>query len=106
MQEIAVVIIFTIEYLLRIIVSDNKLKFIFSFYGLIDLIAILPFFISTGIDLCSVRVFRLLRLFRILKIARYTTAINTYAIAFKTIRAELTIFFTATIILLYVAGVG
>lgn len=42
--EIFTIIIFTVEYLLRLWVSDKKIKFIFSFFGLIDLFAILPFF--------------------------------------------------------------
>jgi voltage-gated potassium channel len=62
---IVIIIIFTIEYFLRIIVADKKLKYIFSFLGLIDLIAILPFYISTGLDLRAVRSIRFLRLFKI-----------------------------------------
>ena len=42
--EILTVTVFTIEYLLRISVSDNKFGFIFSFFGIIDLMAILPFY--------------------------------------------------------------
>ena len=44
--EIATVTIFTIEYLLRIVVADRKLRFIFSFYGIVDLLSILPFYIA------------------------------------------------------------
>mgnify|MGYP001547519311 CR=1 FL=1 len=77
--EIISVIVFTIEYLLRIFVADKKLSFVFSFYGLIDLIAILPFYIVSGVDLRSIRIFRLLRLFRILKIFRYNFALYCLA---------------------------
>lgn len=104
--ETTIVIIFSIEYILRIIVADKKWSFIFSFYGLIDLFAILPFYIATGIDLRSIRVFRILRLFQMLKIARYTNAINRFSMAFKSIKSELLVFFTVTVLLLYVAGVG
>ncbi len=104
--ETIVIVIFSIEYILRLIVADNKLKFIFSFYGLIDLIAVIPFYISTGIDLRSIRIFRLLRLFRILKIARYNSAIDHFKNAFKAIKEEMVVFFTATLFLLYVSGVG
>ncbi|MBD3635732.1 MAG: ion transporter [Crocinitomicaceae bacterium] len=62
--ETITVIIFTIEYLLRVILIDKKLKFIFSFFGLVDLFAILPFYLSTGLDLRSLRALRLLRLFK------------------------------------------
>lgn len=47
-SEIIIVIIFSIEYLLRIWTCDNRIKYIFSFYGIIDLLAILPFYISPG----------------------------------------------------------
>ena len=57
------VIVFSIEYLLRIYVADSKPRFIFSFFGLIDLLAILPFYLSFGVDLRSLRALRLLRLF-------------------------------------------
>ena len=53
--EVGTVSLFTIEYVLRLVVADNSLKYIFSFYGLVDLIAIAPFYISVGIDLRAVR---------------------------------------------------
>ena len=73
-SEIITIAIFTIEYFLRILVADRKLKFIFSFFGLIDLFAILPFYVASGIDLRSIRIIRLFRLFRpfrALKLFRY-----------------------------------
>jgi len=87
--EIVSIAIFTLEYLLRLAVSNSKLKFMFSFYGLIDLLAILPFYLSTGIDLRSIRVFRLLRLFRIFKVLRYSNAIRRFRLAFGAIKEEL-----------------
>ncbi|SVE35249.1 uncharacterized protein METZ01_LOCUS488103, partial [marine metagenome] len=48
--EIITVAIFTIEYTLRVAVATSRRGFIFSFYGLIDLIAILPFYVSFGLD--------------------------------------------------------
>lgn len=104
--EVSSVIIFTFEYIIRIIASDNKLKFILSFYGIIDLGAILPFYLSTGIDLRSIRIFRLFRLIRIFKLFRYNKAINRYKAAFALIKEELTIFMGATFFLLYIASVG
>lgn len=104
--EIISVIIFTIEYLLRIIVADSKIKFIFSFYGLIDLCAILPFYVASGIDLRSIRIFRLFRLMRLFKLFRYSKAIKRYKNAFSLIKTELAIFLSATIFLLYISSVG
>ena len=98
--------IFSIEYLLRVYVSDRKLTYIFSFYGLVDIIAILPYFILSGIDLRSVRIFRLLRVFRILKLFRFNDSIITMKKAFLNIKNELLLFTFLTIIVLYVASVG
>jgi len=104
--EIICVIIFTIEYFLRLFIADKKLKFIFSFYGLIDFLAILPFYISSGIDLRSIRIFRLFRLFRAFKLFRYSKALNRLKDAFKSVKAELVLFFVATSFMLYVSSVG
>ena len=104
--ELVTIIVFTIEYLLRITLSTKKLKFILSFSGLIDLFAILPFYLSSGVDLRSIRIVRLLRIFRILKMFRYTDAISRYKKAFLTIRHELTLFFFTSVFLLYISSVG
>lgn len=71
-----ITVLFTIEYGLRIATSPKKLGYIFSFPGLIDLVAVLPFYFSLGIDLRSIRAFRLFRIFRILKITRYSVAME------------------------------
>ena len=105
-QEIVIVIIFTIEYILRIIVADNKLKYIFSFYGLIDLLAILPFYITASIDLRALRMFRLFRLFRVLKLFRYSKAIVKFQNAMKLIKDELIVFFFVTCFMIFLSSVG
>jgi voltage-gated potassium channel len=104
--EIIIVFIFTLEYFLRIFVADKKSDFIFSFYGLIDLAAILPFYIASGLDLRSIRVFRLLRLFRILKLVRYSEAIKRFRRAFELAKEEITLFFFVSLILLFLSAVG
>ena len=98
--------IFTIEYILRLWVADKKLKFIFSFYGLIDLLAILPFYLSFGIDLRTIRIFRLIRLFRILKILRFNKAIQHFSKAIKSIKEELILFFIISSFLIFLSSVG
>lgn len=105
-SEVIIVIIFSIEYLLRIWISDKKLKYIFSFYGLIDLLAILPFYFSSNIDLRSIRVFRLFRIIRSLKLLKYSNAIENFRKAFKDIKEELILFFIASTIILYVSAAG
>jgi len=98
--------IFTVEYLLRIYVADKKSRFIFSFFGLIDLIAILPFYLSIGLDLRSIRVFRLLRLFRLFKLLRYNQAIKRFHRALMIAKEELILFSCVAAIMLYLSAVG
>ncbi len=104
--EIGTVGVFTLEYLLRIIVADHKLKFIFSFFGIIDLLAILPFYLTSGIDLRSIRAVRLLRLFRMFKLVRYSGAVQRFHLAFLIAREELILFFCVACMLLFFSSVG
>lgn len=104
--ESIIVFIFTLEYLLRIFVAEKKPDYIFSFYGLADLAAIIPFYISLGLDLRSLRVFRLLTLFRIFKLARYNQAIQRFYRAFFIVKEEMALFGTVTLMLLFLSAVG
>ncbi len=101
--EIISVIIFSIEYLLRIFISDltypssNRIKsvfkFMFSFYGLIDLFAIIPFYVPflIKIDLRFLRILRLMRFFRLLKINRYNSSLNLIWSVIKEKKEELAV---------------
>jgi voltage-gated potassium channel len=104
--EVVTVLLFTLEYLLRVTVADKKSHYIFSFYGLVDLLAILPFYIASGIDLRSIRILRLLRMFRILKLMRFTKAIERFRLAFVSIREEIVLFMITTSFLIYVSSIG
>ena len=97
---------FTLEYLLRIGVTDRKRQFVFSFFGLIDLAAILPFYLASGLDLRALRAFRLLRLFRVVKLLRYSQAIQRCHRAFVIAKDELVLFAAVALILLYLSAVG
>ena len=101
--EVATVSIFSVEYILRVILTKGKLRFIFSFYGLVDLLAIMPFYLSGGLDLRSLRALRLLRLFKLL---RYSYAIRKLRNAVMLARQELVLFFSLTCVLLYLSAVG
>lgn len=105
-SEIAVVVIFTCEYIIRILLSPKRLRFIFSFYGLVDLIATLPFYLAFAIDLRSFRLIRLLRLVRVLKVARYNSALQRFSKALFLAKEELAIFTGLSLILLYLSAVG
>jgi len=104
--EVFLVGLFTVEYLLRIWVVDKKFSYIFSFFGVIDLLAVLPFYLSTGLDLRSIRIFRLLRLFRILKLLRYSKAINRFHRALIIAKEEMILFSCVAMMLLYLSAVG
>ncbi len=104
--EIFSIIIFSVEYLLRVYVSKKPLKYIFSFYGLIDIIAILPFYLNTFIDLRFLRAFRVFRVFRALKLMRYNKALNRFNLAFKIVKEEIILFFMVTLVLIFITSAG
>ncbi len=103
--ETIIVILFTLEYIIRIYTSN--LKYVFSFFGLIDLLAILPFYITLGsIDIRALRIFRLFRIFRLLKLLKFTSSIKKFQNAINQIKRELLIFSVFAIFLLYLSSVG
>ena len=107
--EVVIVSIFTFEYLLRLIVSKNKIGFIFSFWGIIDLLAIVPFYLITfglDLDLVFLRTLRLFRLVRIIKLARYSKSFTRIMLAFKIAKEDLLVAFGATSIMLIIASFG
>ena len=107
--ETLCVVIFSLEYLLRIVVAKEKKSFIFSFWGMIDLLAILPFYLVTlglNFDLIMLRSFRLLRLVRILKFGRYHQSLLRIGLAIKIGKEDLFLALAATFIMLLVASFG
>lgn len=100
------IIVFTLEYVLRIYCSDTKRKFIFSFFGIIDFLAILPFYLAMGVDLTSLRALRFLRLFRVLKLMRYNRALAHFSRAINRAKEEIFLFLLITLILVYFSAVG
>lgn len=110
------VIIFTIEYALRLLTADLMypkssvggavLRVIISFYGIIDLAAILPFYLPLliALDLRFVRILRLLRLFRILKLTRYNHSMELVVHVLKDKKSELGITVFVTFILMLLAS--
>jgi phosphoserine phosphatase RsbU/P len=89
--EIVVVAVFSLEYLLRLLVAPRRLVFVFSFQGIVDLLAIAPFFLL-GFDARWVRALRLLRLLRLLKLQTHyleaTVAQRTRELADKNAALE------------------
>lgn len=104
--EIFCVVVFTIEYLLRIFVSEKPLKYIFSFYGIIDLLAIFPFYLKSAVDLRALRAFRIFKIFRTLKLIRYNRALHRFQIAARIVKEELVLFFIVSGILVFLSATG
>lgn len=105
-SEVVCVSIFSVEYLTRLFKSSEKLKFVFSFMGVIDLISILPFYLNLGSGSRALRIIRLFRIFRLLKLARYNKAISRFHQAFISVKEELILFFLASFFLIYLVSVG
>lgn len=107
-SEWVITILFTIEYILRIITVKRPIKYITSFYGVIDLLSTIPKYLSlifAGTHaLVALRALRLLRIFRILKLARYLGASNHLASAIKASRAKISVFLFAVIIAAVIFG--
>lgn len=106
--EWIITIIFTIEYFLRIYAEKKPLKYIFSFYGIIDLLSILPTYISlflTGTHfLIVIRMLRLMRIFRIFKLARYVRASNVLLSVFINSRRKILVFLEVVLIIVVITG--
>ncbi len=115
--EIVSVVIFTLEYLLRIWVADMvypelspmraRVKYIFSFMAVIDLLAILPFYVPfiIPIDLRVLRTLRIIRLLRIFKLNRYTTALSAIGEVFRRKKHQLLSSIAVVLILMIIAAV-
>lgn len=101
-------IIFSLEYLLRIWLVRRPLKYIFSFYGIVDLLSCLPSYIALafggGTPYAVIRLLRLLRMFRVLKMVSHVRGANTIMRGLAASRAKITVFFFAVLILAMIAG--
>ncbi len=101
-------ILFTVEYLLRIYSSEKPLKYIFSFWGLIDLLAILPTFLSIFFYkyhyLFVVRILRLLRVFRVLKLVRFNRESRSLVRSLKASSYKIGIFILTVLAIVVLLG--
>ncbi|SDS53133.1 voltage-gated potassium channel [Formosa sp. Hel1_31_208] len=107
-SEWVITILFSIEYIARIVTVKKPFKYILSFYGVIDLLSTIPKYLSLILAgshaLVALRALRLLRVFRILKLARYLGASNQLANAIKASRAKIAVFLFAVIIASVIFG--
>ena len=106
--ELVFTIIFTIEYVLRIISSPKPLKYIFSFFGIVDLLAIIPGYTALILPatqpLIVIRSIRLLRIYRILKLYRFIYAGNILIQALRSSSRKIMIFMMFILILVIMLG--
>jgi voltage-gated potassium channel len=107
-SEWIITILFTLEYIARIICIKKPSTYIFSFYGIIDLLATIPKYLSlifVGTHaLVALRALRLLRVFRILKLARYMGASINIMSALKASRIKIFVFLFAIVVLTIILG--
>lgn len=104
--EIAVLALFSLEYLIRLVCSPRPLRYAFSFWGIVDLVACLPFLLLLSPEWAAMRTLRLLRLFRVLKLLHTNRALQRLEKALHDNRGELGVFALLAFIILYIAGVG
>ncbi len=101
-------IAFTLEYILRVYSSPNPLKYITSFFGIIDLMAILPTYFGLLFDtstfLLTIRALRLLRMFRIFKLGRYLKEAAVLVRALQLSIHKIIVFFGAVLTLVLILG--
>ena len=101
-------IIFSIEYIMRLIIVRRPLRYATSFFGIIDLLSILPafigIFIPSGEHLLVVRTLRLLRIFRVFKLARYLSEATALREALIVSRHKIGVFITTVLIVVLIAS--
>ena len=104
--DIAVLMYFAAEYLLRLWAAPSRPGYAFSFWGVVDLLAFLPMLVFYTLDTRAIRALRLFQILRVLKFARYNRAIARMRAALSDIREELTVALVTAGIVLYLAAVG
>lgn len=106
--EIIFTCVFTVEYLLRLWCSQRPLKYALSFFGIIDLLAIVPtytaFFISGSQAFLVIRMLRILRIFRILKLVRFLGEARQLTQALRKSMRKIIVFLVAVVTIVIIIG--
>ena len=101
-------IVFTLEYALRLFAVHRPLHYAFSFFGLVDLLSVLPSYMSLMIEgtqtLLVVRALRLLRVFRVLKLSHFLGEAQVLLIALRASRAKITVFLGTVLVVTLLMG--
>lgn len=108
LSEWIITIIFSIEYIIRLFITRKPIKYVFSFFGVVDLLSVIPTYLSlilTGVQgLMVIRAIRLLRVFRILKLNRYTNEGTMIIRALKAARVKISVFLFAILMVILIIG--
>lgn len=103
-----VTIIFTMEYVLRLVIVRKPFRYVVSFYGVIDLLSILPTYLAIFIvgaqGLVVIRALRLLRVFRILKLSRYVSESRVILLALRNSRVKIGVFLYSVVMIVIIIG--
>ena len=101
-------VFFTLEYIARLVCVRRPLRYATSFFGVIDLLAVLPTYMALFVPelyaLIDVRVLRLLRVFRVFKLAAYVTEYQSLAMALAASRRKILVFLSAVLMLVLIFG--
>jgi voltage-gated potassium channel len=101
-------IIFTIEYILRLLCVGRPFKYATSFFGLVDLLSIIPTYLSIFLPgsqyLIVIRILRVLRIFRVLKLVQYLSEANTLLKALQASRRKIIVFLFTVLTLVVIFG--
>ena len=101
-------VLFTLEYILRLMSVRRPLRYALSFFGVIDLLAIIPGYLSLLVPgthyLLTIRILRLLRIFRILKLTEYITEAGVITSALRASRRKISVFLVAVLLIVTVVG--
>ncbi len=101
-------ILFTIEYVLRLVCLRKPIRYAFSFFGIVDLLAVIPTYLSLLVPgtqyLLVIRLLRILRVFRVLKLAQFVSEASELARALRSSSRKITVFLFAVVTLVVILG--
>ena len=101
-------LLFTVEYVLRLLSVRRPLRYATSFFGVVDLLAIIPTYLSIFVPgsqyLLVIRILRLLRIFRLLKLSEYVAEADTLRLALRASRRKISVFISAVVLLVVIIG--
>jgi voltage-gated potassium channel len=108
LAEWIITILFTIEFFARLVCIGKPLRYVFSFYGIVDMMAVVPTYLSVFISgsqsLLVIRALRLVRIFRVFKLTRYLTEARALMKALRQTRERVTVFLVVVLTVIVIIG--